>query len=206
MFTCAECEKLSCREGRTDQLPKNCPGRLTTLQEEIRKEYRDEILLFARQAALTESKGYCQWTRVQEIIYFCKEMGYHKLGIAFCIGLKQEARILAKILRSHGFEVVSVVCKNGRTPKSFLGISEEDKVRPGQFEAMCNPISQAKLLNHAGVDFNIVVGLCVGHDSLFFKYADAPTTVLVAKDRILAHNPAGALYCADGYFKTRMFP
>ncbi|MFZ5754014.1 MAG: metal-binding protein, partial [Bacillota bacterium] len=38
-----------------------------------------------------------------------------------------------------------------------------------------------------------------------FKYAEAPTTVLVAKDRVLAHNPAGALYCADGYFKNKLF-
>ena len=206
MFTCAECEKSSCREGRTDNLPKNCPGLLTNFKEETLREYNDEILRFARQAALTESKGYCQWTRVQEIIHFSKAMDYHKIGIAFCIGLKQEARILAKILRSHSFEVVSVVCKNGSTPKSFLGLSEEEKVRPGQFEAMCDPISQARLLNHAGVDFNVVVGLCVGHDSLFLKYAEAPATVLVAKDRVLAHNPAGALYCAEGYFKKKLYP
>ena len=32
---------------------------------------------------------------------------------------------------------------------------------------MCNPILQAKLLNKAKTDLNVVVGLCVGHDSLF---------------------------------------
>ena len=54
-------------------------------------------------------------------------------------------------------------------------------------------IGQAKLLEE-GTEFNIVVGLCVGHDSLFIKYSKAPTTVLIVKDRILAHNPIGALY------------
>jgi uncharacterized metal-binding protein len=66
---------------------------------------------------------------------------------------------------------------------------------------MCNPISQAEILNNEGAEFNIVVGLCVGHDSLFFKYAKAPTTVLVAKDRVFGHNPAAALYLSSSYYR-----
>jgi uncharacterized metal-binding protein len=54
-------------------------------------------------------------------------------------------------------------------------------VRPGQFEALCNPVSQAELLNAHGCELNVVMGLCIGHDSLFFKYAKCLTTVLVAK-------------------------
>jgi uncharacterized metal-binding protein len=54
-------------------------------------------------------------------------------------------------------------------------------------------IVQAAILNKEKTDFNILVGLCVGHDSLFFKYSEVFTTVLVAKDRVLGHNPAGAL-------------
>jgi uncharacterized metal-binding protein len=49
-----------------------------------------------------------------------------------------------------------------------------------------------------------VVGLCVGHDSLFFKYAQAPTTVLVAKDRVFGHNPAAALYLSRSYYRKLM--
>jgi len=59
---------------------------------------------------------------------------------------------------------------------------------------MCSPLGQADLLNEAGTDFNIVMGLCVGHDALFCKHSKAPVTTLIAKDRVLAHNPAGALY------------
>jgi len=69
---------------------------------------------------------------------------------------------------------------------------------------MCNPIAQAKILNNEGTEFNIMVGLCVGHDSLFFKYADAPTTVLIAKDRVFGHNPAAALYLSDSYYRKLM--
>jgi len=66
---------------------------------------------------------------------------------------------------------------------------------------MCNPISQAMVLNDDKTDFNILLGLCVGHDSLFIKYANAYTTVLVVKDRVLGHNPVAALYTADGYYQ-----
>ncbi len=66
---------------------------------------------------------------------------------------------------------------------------------------MCNPILQAKLLNKAGTDLNVVIGLCVGHDSLFYKYSEALSTTLVTKDRVLAHNPVGALYQVKAYYK-----
>ncbi len=56
------------------------------------------------------------------------------------------------------------------------------------------------MLNESGCQFNIVLGLCVGHDSLFFKYCEGLMTVLVAKDRVLAHNPIGALHLADTYY------
>ena len=50
----------------------------------------------------------------------------------------------------------------------------------------------------------MVIGLCVGHDSLFYKYAEALTTTLVTKDRVLGHNPAAALYQADSYYHKRL--
>ena len=98
----------------------------------------------------------------------------------------------------------SVICKCGHVDKAQLGIV--GRVRPDDgFEAMCNPILQAKLLNDQKTEFNVIVGLCVGHDSLFTKYSDALVTTLVAKDRVLAHNPAGALYCADGPIRKRLY-
>ena len=66
---------------------------------------------------------------------------------------------------------------------------------------MCNPIHQAKRLNAEGTELNIIMGLCVGHDCLFTKYSEAPVTTLVAKDRVLGHNPVAALYTADSYYK-----
>ena len=48
-------------------------------------------------------------------------------------------------------------------------------------------------MNKAGTDFNIVFGLCLGHDSLFLKASNAMCTVFVVKDRVLHHNPIAAL-------------
>jgi uncharacterized metal-binding protein len=97
--------------------------------------------------------------------------------------------------------VYSVCCKVGSIPKEEIGLSDADKVHPGSFEALCNPVAQATLLNEAGTGLNIVVGLCVGHDSLFFRNSQAPVTVLVAKDRVTGHNPAAALYTSHSYYR-----
>ena len=119
-------------------------------------------------------------------------MGYARLGLAFCGGLTKEAAVVDEILKNHGFEVVSAVCKAGAVPKEEIGVRDDQKIHIGEHESMCNPIFQAILLNKAGTQFNVVLGLCVGHDSLFFKYAEAPTTVLAVKDRVRAitHSPA----------------
>ena len=66
---------------------------------------------------------------------------------------------------------------------------------------MCNPILQAKLLAKEKVDLNVVVGLCCGHDTLFYKYAKGPVTTLIVKDRVLGHNPVQALYQSRAYYR-----
>lgn len=188
------------------------------LIEQVVKEYdKPEIKKFAQTASIQEAECYTNRhikpyvlhpvkSRVQEICEFSKKMGYTKLGIAFCGGLRSEAQALSNILTAQGFDVVSVICKVGCTPKEVLGLQEEEKINIGEFESMCSPIAQAIVLNREQTDFNIVVGLCVGHDSLFFKYSKAFTTVLIAKDRVLAHNPAGALYTSGSYYARMLTP
>lgn len=60
-------------------------------------------------------------------------------------------------------------------------------------------------MNKEQTDLNIVMGLCVGHDSLFYKYAEGLTTTLVVKDRVLGHNPVAALYGAEGYYHDKLY-
>jgi uncharacterized metal-binding protein len=78
------------------------------------------------------------------------------------------------------------------------------KIRPGAMEACCNPVLQAGLLNDLKTQLNVIVGLCVGHDSLFMRHSEAPVTTLIVKDRVLGHNPAVALYTAKTYC-SRLF-
>jgi uncharacterized metal-binding protein len=162
---------------------------------------RDDLKRMAVESARTEAAGYCKSTRIEEIMDFARRMGWARLGIAHCAGLMQEAKVARDIFVAGGFEVFTVCCKTGSIDKEKVGIRDEEKVRPGQYEAMCSPVGQAALLQKAGAEFNIVIGLCVGHDSLFFMHSKVPATVLVAKDRVLGNNPAAALYTSHSYYR-----
>ena len=213
---CARCELeiphriCMTREG---QHSKACPtlGPKDLLAKANSEFDVSDIREFARQASRQEAECYANRherpyvmqpskTRIVEICEFAQKMDYTRLGLAFCIGLAREAAIVDEILRSHGFDVVSVLCKAGRTSKDLIGILDDEKIYQGKDEAMCNPIYQAKLLNEQQTELNILLGLCVGHDSLFFKYAEATTTVLAVKDRVTGHNPLAAIYLADSYY------
>jgi uncharacterized metal-binding protein len=183
--------------------------------EKANKEFSNpDILQFAHEASVQEGECYINRgmkpyvfhpskPRIQETCEFAQKMGYKKLGIAFFGGLHNEAFSLTQILEAQGFEIVSVVCKAGGTPKEYTGIKEEEKIHIGDFESMCNPIAQAMILNDEKTDCNISVGLCVGHYMLFIKYVKGPLTVLTVKDRVRAHNPLGAVY-AGFYFEKKL--
>ena len=202
---CALCPPTvqACRHGELqDRGPGFCPSKVDEAAlEGAHALYGDEqTRAVALASARVEAEGYCKWTRVEEIVKFSERMGFKKLGIATCIGLMEQASLLTRILESHGFEVVSVACKSGSIPKEEIGLADHEKIAPGSFEPMCNPVAQAEMLNRHGSEFNIVLGLCLGHDSLFFKYAKGLSTVLIAKDRVLGHNPIAALQMADSYY------
>ena len=204
MYTCANCSIYACREENPEKLPKNCPIRNSEkIGEAVQTCLLPENHKFYVTSSELEALGYCQWPRIKETIEFCLRMGYTRIGLAFCYGLRQEARIVDSLLRRAGLEVVSVICKAGGVDKTRCGIAEEHKLHPGNFEAMCNPIAQAMLLNEQKTQFNIALGLCVGHDSMFYKHSDALVTTLVAKDRVTGHSPAAPLYCAESYFRNR---
>lgn len=124
----------------------------------------------------------------------------HRLGLAFCIGLNAEARYIARFYTKQGFECYSVCCKNCSFAKKEFGLKQ---VKPElDHEAMCNPKFQAKFLADKGVELFISCGLCVGHDALFNAACPGPVTTLVVKDRLLAHNPLGAIY--SRYWKRKL--
>jgi uncharacterized metal-binding protein len=146
----------------------------------------------ASRAIVAEGGG--SWCRVEEAIELAYRTGARRLGIVFCTGFADEARILKRIVKAHGFYVSSSCCKTGSVPKEDLGILDSQKIRPGGPEMICNPLAQAELLNREKVHLVLLLGQCVGHDSATMAHLDAPAVCIVAKDRVLAHNTVGALY------------
>jgi len=196
---------VACSEDPERRFPGDCPSAAPESAGDLAAYDADDLEL-ARHAALVEAGGYCRQTRLEETMAFARRCGFSHLGIAFCVGLQREAAVLDEVLTANGFTVDSVLCKNGALEKEAFGLSDADKIEPGTYEPICNPVGQARALERAGTQFNIVLGLCVGHDSLFFKHSHAPVTVLAAKDRVLGHNPIAALYLADGYYHDKLHP
>jgi len=172
-----------------------------------------DLKKFARLASVQEGQCYerlpdglrTRLSRIEELIQFSRKCGYKRLGVAHCGGLANEARMLTEILENNGFEVVSVQCKTGAIPKERIGILPEEKIaEPGEWETMCNPVAQAMIINESGVELAIMLGLCIGHDTIFIKYCNVPLTVLAVKDRVLGHNPLGALYTSGSYYHRLM--
>ena len=170
-----------------------------TLQEAVELyETNPEVKEATKYASMVEAMGYMKWPRLKDTIKYSQLRGYNKLGIAYCIGLREEAKRAAEILEKYGFTIVSVCCKTGGLKKKDVGIPEEFTMMaktgyPIGFTT-CNPVAQALLLNKAKTEMNVLVGLCVGHDITFTQLSEAPVTTLIAKDRSTPHNPATALY------------
>ncbi|WP_066639457.1 DUF1847 domain-containing protein [Desulfolucanica intricata] len=180
-----KCDKegFDCTGGKVD---------LSAYEEDVNKPYH-------RSSGNLQAEFGNKLTRLDELIKFAESMRFKKLGLAFCVGLAEESGILAKMLENKGFQVDSACCKIcGLDKKDF----EVPYAKPNKnFEALCNPVGQAAVLNKGKTELNIAVGLCVGHDILFQKYSEAPVTTFVTKDRVLAHNPLGVLY--SSYYKKK---
>ena len=206
VFSCSDCAALACKQRNEKRYPRFCltehvDERLLEQVIQVYKRNENQTGDISVQSACLEGETYGQLTRVQETIEFIRRMGYKYIGIASCVGLMAETRMFVKILRAVGIKSYTVGCKVGAVDKCEVGVPNEKKLNGGTgHESMCNPIMQAKVLEAEGTDFNIVMGLCVGHDTMFLKYSHAPTTVMIVKDRVLGHNPVMALYTAESMY------
>lgn len=185
---CALCPEKKCRNGQ------NC----TVMPIEAVTDTYDSLdqkLMTA--AATVEGRYYMQLSRLEECVKFVQEMGCTTIGIAFCVGLANETKYIVQYLQKF-FTVHSVCCKVcGVDKKTF----ELEQIQADRFESMCNPAVQAKILHDSGTELNFTVGLCVGHDMIFNRHSSVPVSALVAKDRLLSHNPLGAVYA--GYWRNK---
>lgn len=197
-LSCIDCALGSCFKAKGDY-PSFCPT--AALSDDDRDalmaayaDGKDAAIMNAAtsSAARATNEMLC---RVEETMEFAASLGAKRIGIAVCAGLINEGRTFAKILRVNGFEPYGIACKAGAFSRADMGLAT---TCCDYGSVSCNPLLQAQLLNEEGTDLNVVIGLCVGHDSIFLKHSDAPCTVLVAKDRPLGHNPVAAIRGAEG--------
>jgi uncharacterized metal-binding protein/predicted Fe-Mo cluster-binding NifX family protein len=177
---CLECGDRVCLWGEP------CPHTSVQSMDALTDESR-RILEAAWDVALEKERTLC---RLAEVVYFALEMGYRKVGVAFCVDLEEPTAILTGVLRRF-FDVVPVCCRVGGIVPP--GEGESTASAPGG-ETVCDPSGMACVLNDAKTDVNVVVGVCVGADCVFNRESKAPVTALFVKDKSLANNPIGAVY------------
>jgi len=187
---CIDCRNRLCLQGKA------CPS-IETFSIPCADGSMQDMLDAAADISLEEE---CTLCRISELVYFCIEMKYRKIGIAFCADLLEPTEILSRLLRRH-FDIYPVICKVGGISVHdpfYSGKGKADKERTGI--TACNPLGQAEILNRLNTDLNLIVGLCMGVDCVFTKASMAPVTTLFVKDKSLVNNPIGALY-SEYYLK-----
>jgi uncharacterized metal-binding protein len=182
---CLACRDRVCLHGRTCDAMRDAatPGRCELAI--------DPLVEAALDICFEDERTLC---RLSELIYFCLEMRYQRIGLAYCVDLEEAADTVTRVLRRF-FVVYPICCKVGGIlpPEAAPDMrTANDRVKGGY--VACNPAGQAQILNRLETDFNVVVGLCMGADCVFTRQSDAPVTTLFVKDKSLANNPIGAVY------------
>ncbi len=178
---CATCESYMCRTGSVDAAPDECPmhGVFPSFDELYSTNEQRRL---AHQSALVEAEGYCRWTRLEEIVQLSSRMGFARVGIGHCPSTAREAQQVAKLLRDRRI----------------------DTALPPRADT-CDPVSQAAFFAESDTQFNVIAGMCVGHDALFIRHSQVPVTSLIVADRRFRHNPVAALYTARSYSQSVLY-
>jgi uncharacterized metal-binding protein len=140
----ARCNGKECRDGKDcfSQTPRHIPL------------YYDDVAKLHQAASTVEARHYGKETRLGEIVLLAKELGCQRIGLAFCIGLGEEARVIGGVLSDH-FEVVSGCCRVCGIDKRDIGL---EQISPQNDEVTCNPAGQAQSFNEAETQFNVICG------------------------------------------------
>ncbi len=192
---CAKCGSKLCVMGPSEEGPTFCPMRSSQDVFEMARAVngRPETQRLFRGVAKTWKDTGLSKGRIEETMIYARNMGFTKLGLAFCIGLSGQAKAVSAIFEKGGFDVVSVCCMTGGFCSDDVGLPVEDKLDCDSRQPQCSPVGQALLMNKSKTDLNVLLGLCVGDDVIFIKHSSAPVTVLAVKDRVYAHNSLAAL-------------
>lgn len=214
--SCVDCKAWACfpdisptKEGKREA-PPYCPANAQKeVGEKALAKYAGATKDFARFTTLVENSCYAinqesghtvlpmmtLHPRAEEIIILATIGEYKKLGIAFDIEMQSVAETYTDILIKNGFEVVSVCCKAGAISPATVGLPDTEKVYgKDSEETICSGAIMAKLLNSENTDMNILIGLGVGQDSLFYKYSNVFAVPLMVKDKVYGGATMEAVY------------
>lgn len=116
-------------------IPVFCPMRNheDIIEDAVKKYQSREVRALYPVSCMTERDAY-NWQearegraplkpvrpRIREVAEFCKSLGVKRIGVAFCIGLADEASRAVEILEGNSLEVCSVLCKCGAIDKVVL--------------------------------------------------------------------------------------
>ena len=73
---------------------------------------------------------------------FARRIGAKRIGIATCIGLIEETKVLVDILRLAGFETRTALCKVGSIDKTEIGVPEILDARIPMAELPPSPVER----------------------------------------------------------------
>ena len=178
---CTNCTyDKKCRNAET------CPA-TSFRRDEVIQKYGEESVIVQAAADLVDFGRAGTLSRLQETIAFAQRMNYKRIGLAYCYGMEKQVTQIVEILRENKLNVRAVSCTVG-------GIAQNEINPESAFcTVSCNPIGQARQLNHENVDLVVMIGLCLGHDILFQREVKADCTTLVVKDRVHNNAPLKAL-------------
>jgi uncharacterized metal-binding protein len=95
---CLYCSSKECSKGQKCPYIKNIEIPECTNNE-------DQMLNAAIDIAFEDERKLC---RMSEVVYYCLEMKYHRIGIAYCTELSEATEILVSVLKRF-FDVISSV-------------------------------------------------------------------------------------------------
>ena len=170
-----------------DKAPETCPARIHTevleqAKEICRTDGTDAHKLWQAFGRLIGTGG-AQKSRVEHIVDFCRSLGVQKIGIGSCLRYLKDAYFLQSVFQEESFDCPVVFCKVGGWQTKDIGVNKETDW------IICNPITQAMILNELGCDVKVTLGLCMGHEMIFTKYAEGYVTNLYVKEKISDERP-----------------
>jgi uncharacterized metal-binding protein/rhodanese-related sulfurtransferase len=176
---CTKCNTKGCRDSQP------CVDR--SLEYIGKYSVEDNQMVVRAASELVDDGRAGTLNRLEEIVEYAKSRNYQTLGVAYCYGLENEAKLLQNHLSNAGFLTAMVSC-------TVDGVTEADinPEKPSQ-AVSCNPIGQANVINGSGAEFTILMGLCLGHDILIQKQLNMDFTTWLVKDRVSQHRPLDGL-------------